>query len=855
MADVNISTNSVDYIKQVNDMVEANKRLVESLKEVGKLEKQLNDISESSKKENKKAGGIGNKASKNIKGIMKLLGFSINPSAKGSGLDQVFKDITYQFSSIIKSMFARASNSSITSKEGAKSTGGILGKLPKNVGDKIKSIFGTLTSSKTLKNLGKITLGVTALIGALTGLSALGASAYKSNIQLKNSLTQLGDGADYAFGYAKKLNEELNVPLRRSINNISALAASLKGAGGFSNQGASNIATQAYDLSYKLGLGYGIDPEAVYQDMQNAILNGENSLLQFNVQVSDEVLAGWLAATKGINMYATELSEGAKQAYRYQYIQIQLADVINNKQDLTNSTFARQLEIMNKLEDMGLKLKALFMPLFEWLVDNVKTVVDTVFNGINSILKLVGKDPIQYETKGLLNRNQDILSAIDNQNAAYRKQGELLKKNANQRLPFDEWISLEALQQLNEDLEKNTALTENFGENSGLEGSTDTSGLTEAERKAKRIQDFIDDASSKEISTYIKTTDKDGLMDLWDNFNFVEKGMYGTELGIQLIQKGEISKGIEALLYGAVGSFTGIEAIKDLLAGDYLGALNNGAQAISFVFGGWKGKVGAVVGELLEVSLGLLDVDDGLVNILSLVGTILTTLLGWKGAILAALTALGGFIGFKAGEAIGNAIYKDSDMNDKNSKKTQFAHLAARFGKNEESYYREQIELNDKKIQQTGVGEMYIRDYENPYDYKVKITDIYDYSTGKIKDDLSNVPKYNMKDSSIADIPKYASGGIALSPQLAEIGHGREAVIPLDSAEGMQFTRDLAANISENSDRDIYNDASRPGVIVEINAGTVVASEYSVRQFAERIRNAILDIDRMEGGAFSGTNQ
>lgn len=817
MADVNIETNSSEYAKQIDEMVRANRKLVSSLKSLGKLQGEMSGLFDIINQQSGNVPNVNRRSQRNVMKFIRMFGGSgrVQNSARGASETQRLQDLNTQVGNIIRAAIGGVSNNHVTSRRGASAVGSGMGRITASAGNTAQKILGGLVNNSVVRRLGKVTAGITLLASAIAGLSAVGSAGYKANIQLKNSLTQLGDGAEYAYGYAKKLNEELNVPLNRSIGNISALAANLKGAGGFSSQGASNMATQSYDLSYKLGLGYGIDPEQVYQEMQRAIINGENSLLQYNVQVSDEVLAGWLAATRGINMYATELSEGAKQAYRYQYIQVQLADVINNKQDLTNSTFARQLEIMNKLEEMGLKLKALFMPLFEWLVTNVKTLVDTLFDGVNTILGLLGKDKIEYQVTGLLDRNKDIVAAVDNQNAAYRKQGELLKKNAKQRLPFDEWISLEALQQLNEDLEKNTDLTGTFGENSGVTGEKDLSklGLSAEEQKRRQIQDFLKNASAKEIETVIKTTDKDGLLDLWDNFNFIQKGMYGTDMAVRLFQEGEIGKGLEALLFGTVGSFTGIEALKELATGDYIGAIDSGAKTALFWFGGWKGKIAAAAGQLVDVSLKTVGVSDDMAELSSIVSMIGIMIGGWPGLLTAALAVLVP-LAAKLGETLG--LMANMKMNETFGSEGKWGSLQS-------------------------------------WDSRTAANMTYGKGTAEAEAEYYKL--MHNKFGATANIPKYASGGIALSPQLAEIGHGREAVIPLDSVEGMQFTRDLAQSISESDTRDVYNDATRNGYTINYNPGMVIASQYSIRQFAEQIRNIILDIDRMEGGAFSGTNQ
>lgn len=806
MADVDITTNSNSYIKDVNEMVKANKKLLKSFQDLSKIQSQMDSLMNTMNSGSSKANRVGNNSGRNVSEFIRSRLGRVAGSAKGASKVNRLKDLSAQATAIIQGAIGTVSNSNISSRSGSRAFGNGFGKLIRNTGNKAKQFIGSLFGSATIKNIGKVSAGIGLVATAMGLMYKAGQSGYQQNIKLKNSLTQLGDGAEYAYKYANKLNDELGTPLNRSIENISGLAAQLKGTGGWSG-GAAGLATQAYNLSTKVGLFYQNDPQEVFENMQKAILTGENTLLGYNVQVSDEVLAGWLAATKGINMYSVELSEGSKQAYRWMMIQEQLADISSYSGDLTNSTFAKQLQMMNKLEEMGIKLKALFMPLFSWLVDQTNSFVDTLLQAVNSIRTALGMEKISWETETIAERNQDIISALDKQNAAYRKQGELLKKNANQKLPFDEWISLDAMKQLNNDLEKMASGDfENLGNFSGtklnINGESDKSSVT---------KDMISDMSVKEIDTLIKTTDRDGLLDLWDNFNFLQKGMYGTDVAVQLFQDGEIGKGLEALLYGAAGSFTGITAVKELAEGDYVGAIANGAQTALFWFGGWKGKLAAGTAELIQVGLQTLDISEDMANLSSIVSMIGIMIGGWKGALVAAL-AVAVPLAAKLGEALGKMV---------NMKLNETFGVEGKWGSLQSWDSRTAANIEYGK----GTPEAEARYYE--------------LMTEKFGES--------------ANIPKYASGGIALSPHLAEIGHGREGVIPLDSPEGQQFASDLATMISSGgSGRTAGNDATRDETNLIVPVQYFIGDTAAYNAFVRRIRNSLLDIERSEGGAFSG---
>lgn len=796
------ANNSMDSI------IRKNRELLQTYKDIAAVQSQVSKLMNSMNNGAVSAARVGRQS---LKSVTELISKFTGKGASGGSGGDLFtrlKNVSNQANNMVKNMFGSVSNSPIFSKLGVNKIGKIIGSIASSTGKAAKDVMGGLFGPATIKNIGKVTAGIGLVAAALGSMYKVGSQAYQQNVKLRNSLTQLGEGAEYAYKYASKLNEELGTPLNTSIGNISSLASQLKTTGGWSG-GAAGLATQAYDLSTKVGLFYQNDPQEVFENMQRAILNGEDSLAAYNVQVSDDVLAGWLAATKGVNMYAVELSEGAKQAYRWMMIQEQLADVTSYTGDLTNTAFAKQLQMMNKLEEMGIKLKALFMPLFAWLVDQANTLVDTILSVVNQFRDMLGMDKIEWQTTNMAERNQEIVSAIDQQNAAYRKQGELLKKNAAQRLPFDEWISLESMQQLNDELEKAVS-SESFDSLGSFTGTGD--GLTDTERQWK---DAVQNNKSSEIEMIIKTTDRDGLLELWDNFNFIQKGMYGTDMAVRLFQEGELGKGLEALLFGAIGSFTGIEAIKELATGDYLGAIDAGAKTALFLFGGWKGKIAAASGVLVETGVQLFGVSEDVAEISSIVAMIGILIGGWKGALIAALGVLVP-IGAKLGEIAGQwanmqlnkAFGADGLWGDLQSWDARTA-ANMRFGEGTPEAEAEYYRLMDEKF---GEG---------------------------------------------ADYPKYASGGIALSPHVAEIGHGREGVIPLDSPIGQQFARDMADMIVESRGggtlRDPLNDASRNSYVLNVPIQNFLGDESALRQFARLVRNMILDIERNEGGAFSGS--
>lgn len=796
--------NTQTYAASVDAMIQKNRELLRSYQDLANIQSQINRLLRQMNSTQSHSSRTGNIASHGLADFIRSFGHRPHNNGNSS---QRMSGLVNQANSIISSIFGSASNTSTSSRTGARSISSSLSNIIRQLNVQLRPAMDSIFGGNMLKNIMKTSTMIGLVATSMNHIYKSGDVAYKASVKLQNAMTQLGDGAKYAYDYAVKLNDEMGTPLNKSMSAIAGLSGQLKGTGGWSS-GAAGVATGAYGVANKVGLYFQNDPTEVFDKIQEAILTGQNTLLEYNVNVSDDVLAGWLAAKKGINMYAVELSQGAKQAYRWMMIQEQLADVTSYSGDLTNTTFAKQLQMMNQLEDIGLKLRAMLMPMFAWIVDNVGSVVDSVLGAINTIREALGMEAIETSVTNIVQRDQSIVSAIDKQNAAYKKQGEILKKNQNQRLSFDEWISLDAINQLNDALEKSAS--EGFDAMGSLSGDgIETTGKgADLAIDKDSIKNQLSKMTPSEIKAKIDVANKEELNDIWSNLNFIQKGQYGTDIGVKFLLEGDIPKAIEALLFGAAGSFTGINAIKELMEGDYLGTLAEGAQAILFLFGGWQGKIASAVGEIVGIIAGLGGVDDKTQHILTLTGSVLTMLFGWKGAIV----------------AIGLALVP----------------VAAKLGQMTNQFFNGLF------------GSSGVWGSIQSFDSRAAANMEFGEGTPEAEARYYELMKEKFGDT---DIPKYAKGGIALNPHVAEIGHGTEAVIPLDSPEGMDFARSLASMVVNdgNYTQNANDDARLNSVTINVPISNYMGDESSLRLLVERLHNMILDIERNEGGSFYGS--
>lgn len=94
---------------------------------------------------------------------------------------------------------------------------------------------------------------------------------------------------------------------------------------GFSQSSASGLARGTYTGAEKLQ-GMFTDEKAVdiAKKLADAWLSGSDAAREYGIVLNDDVLTGWLAVTKGINLSTVEVTDAQKQAWRYELMQEQI---------------------------------------------------------------------------------------------------------------------------------------------------------------------------------------------------------------------------------------------------------------------------------------------------------------------------------------------------------------------------------------------------------------------------------------------------------------------------------------------------------------------------------------------------
>lgn len=696
---------------------------------------------------------------------------------------------------------------------GSKALGGAFSTLMNRTLSSMKLLDGAKMSSGLLKT----SLGVLGLTAAFIGMNKAGEEGYKRQVDMSNSLRQLGDGANYALGYSKKLNDELGRSMADTLNGLAKMATGFQSMG-YNGKASAQASSAINEMGTRIALNIGVsDPEGVKQvinDVYDTVQNGSDAAAKYGLQAGESVMAGWLSAKHGVNMYAVSVSEAQMANYRLAKLEQETTKMYSNSADVKNSAAAKQLRTQYMLAEMGAKLQAIFVPVYQLFVEIGYELTNVIFGAVNSILKLMGKEQLTV-AKDIKGVNQNMVNSIQNQNAAYTKQGEILEKNKGSLYGWDELNNMNnALLQL---------------DNSALEGDLKDLGINDdnVDMNLKPtiddsdVPDYLKNDDEKEIKARIAVADDEELKEMWDKMDLLQKGENGMEVAVRFMQLGDLPKALEALLYGSIADFLGLTTIKDFIKlinskntwefmENGLSLLTDGSKTLLFLFGGWKGKIAAAAGELTEFAWG----GGGLGKVMGMVSSMLVMFGGWKGAIAAAFITLIPFAA-KLGEMLGKLA--NSKLNDMFGSQGVWGDLQS-------------WDARTAANMQYGEGtEAAKQQYYKNMNEKFKGKDIKNYEgTGTINSGKANdlAPKFEQR---IAG--EYAQGGGFSNPTIGLIGEGayNEIVQPVDGPIGEGFKNDIASKVvnslgdSGTGDNLVINNTIGQG-------GIIIASRQQLKE-------------------------
>ena len=238
---------------------------------------------------------------------------------------------------------------------------------------KIKSLSATASNVKNLSTgmsalgakIGLAAGGVGLLVGGVALLANRTVEANKNTIEYSKSLSQMGKTlADYQKDSLKSANSmrelknkwdnfmqsigETFIPM---LNGVLGLLNKIPGNSSESLKNTygvqSNISASARQSGFTLGsanalaggtykaalglsntdLGAGLQASDIAKDLADAWLTGSDAAKQFGIVLNDNVLQGWLAVNKNIDITNVEVTEAQKQAYRYELMLEQIKQV------------------------------------------------------------------------------------------------------------------------------------------------------------------------------------------------------------------------------------------------------------------------------------------------------------------------------------------------------------------------------------------------------------------------------------------------------------------------------------------------------------------------------------------------
>ena len=663
-----------------------------------------------------------------------------------------------------------------------------------------------------------VAAAVVLLVAAAIKIDRAGKKGYETTKSMTRAYKELGEGADYALAYARKLNEELGQSLDVTLEKLSRVATEMR-ALGMNTLQSTNVAVTTEGLSQNIAAAWGIDDVDTVREQFMDALNGGSGLEYTGAFTSDAVMAAWLAQTKGINMYSVAISDAQMEAYRLEKIVQDLGQVtLSTGETLTNmnidldSTWARNQQMAGQLEETRKKWEALMVPVYKLGVAIKSWIVDVLFNASNALLKLFGKEELKLSDDVLVDEKS--LNSVYDLNAAYSQTGEEIKAAKAQLLSFDELVSLNAVQTLNKDepldFANNADLTglgvsvEDAMEN-GIDKADALKGvimnmdiqLANSGKKLKEIWDTMDDMERQE--------------------NWVDFAIRFTELGEELPEwlKGyNGGKEYETWLKINAALESGDkEALLDLIedlnsSGDHrFDAVID--TAIKAVDSGYEGSLDELlkqreINRTLAMSLKIIQ---GV-----LIGTVLGALLfGAVGGVV------GGFI---------SLFFNEDEV------KQVWSNLTADF--------REKF----RKVWDDIKGW-----FSEAWD---SITSFASNTWNNVSDWASNAWQ-SFTGSGVhigPSIKHFASGGVALKPTVAEIAEGGypEIVQPLGGPAAQQFYENIADVFRSSGTSDV-----NPTTInVTIPVANMFATNYELKQLSDIMADYLAEALRNRGALDSG---
>lgn len=175
-------------------------------------------------------------------------------------------------------------------------------------------------------------MGITA--NFVTVLDGIGKKISDIDVWLAKEIAK-GAGYDYSnIGNSGKTSfsgiaEGLGLTDSEYTSAISSIVSGSRELG-FSLDSLKEMAENTLTVAYEVGQRYGESTVSVIENITDAWQKGSNAASKYGVVVTDDVLAGWAALEKGIDIVNVQYSDAAIQGLRYELAMKQLSTTNSN---------------------------------------------------------------------------------------------------------------------------------------------------------------------------------------------------------------------------------------------------------------------------------------------------------------------------------------------------------------------------------------------------------------------------------------------------------------------------------------------------------------------------------------------
>lgn len=284
-----------------------------------------------------------------------------------------------------------------------------------SVSNKLKKVGGALSAIK----FGAVYAGMKKVFSITNGWITK-SNEYVENLNLFR--VAMGDAADEAEAYAKKVNEALGIDMSEFIRNQGIFKQITSGFGVVDDK-ANRMSKNLTQIGYDIASFYNIDIEEAMQKVQSGI-SGELEPLRRLGYALDQATLQQLAYENGIEQSIHTMTQAQKSQLRYLAIMEQSENVMGDMAR-TIETPANSIRVLQQqITQLGRAMGNLLLPVIQKVLPYLQAFVELATDAVQSLAELFGFElpTIDYEgLGGLASGAEDAASAIGDATEAVKE--------------------------------------------------------------------------------------------------------------------------------------------------------------------------------------------------------------------------------------------------------------------------------------------------------------------------------------------------------------------------------------------------------------------------------------------------